>query len=50
MVRVDKADLIQHRAELAMRLRAAQAEGMRRNRGRDRWTLDEPDGWFGLPV
>lgn len=50
VVRVDKVDLIQHRTELAARLGAAQAEGLSRNRGRDRWTLDEPEGWFGLPA
>ncbi len=50
VVRVDKADLIQHRTELAGRLRAARAEGMDRDRGRDGWTVDEPEGWYGLPA
>lgn len=50
VVRVDKADLIQHRTELAARLRAAHIEGLTRDRGRDGWTLDQPEGWYGLPA
>lgn len=50
VVRVDKADLTQHGTELAARLRAAHTEGLTRDRGRDGWTLDEPEGWFGLPA
>jgi hypothetical protein len=50
VVRVDKADLIEHRTELASRLRAAHTEGTARDRRRDAWTLDEPEGWYGLPA
>lgn len=50
VVRVDKADLTQHGAELAGRLRAGHAAGLDRDRRRDGWTLDEPEGWYGLPA
>ena len=50
VVRVDKADVTQHRTALAARLRAAQADGLGRDRSRDRWTLEEPAHWIGLPA
>jgi hypothetical protein len=50
VVRVDKADVAQHRRALADRLRAAQADGLGRDRSRDRWTLEEPAHWIGLPA
>ncbi|HEY5783863.1 MAG TPA: hypothetical protein VIT65_03715 [Microlunatus sp.] len=50
VVRADKSDLVQHRRALADRLRAARADGLARDRSRDRWTLDEPEHWFGLPA
>ena len=50
VVRVEKADLTSYRSRLAVRLVAARADGLRRERSRDRWTVDEPDGWFGLPA
>ena len=50
VVRADKSDLVQHRRALADRLRAAQADGLARDSSRDRWTLDGPEHWFGLPA
>ncbi len=50
VVRVDKADLTRYRGRLALRLGSARADGLHRDRTRDRWTLDEPAGWFGQPV
>lgn len=50
LVRVEKADLTTYRNRLAARLAAARADGLHRDRSRDRWTLDEPEGWFGLPA
>ena len=50
VVRADKTDLVRHRRALVDRLRAAQADGLSRDRSRDRWTLDEPEHWFGLPA
>ena len=50
VVRVEKADLTTYRSRLAERLAAARADGLQRDRSRDRWTLDEPEGWFGLPA
>lgn len=50
VVRVEKADLIGHRARLAERLLAARECGLRRDRTRDRWTVDEPEHWIGLPA
>ncbi|HYI57752.1 MAG TPA: hypothetical protein VEX66_06255 [Microlunatus sp.] len=50
VVRADKTDLVQHRRALADRLRSAQADGRARDRSRDRWTLDEPEHWCGLPA
>jgi hypothetical protein len=50
VVRVEKSDLTKHRVRLAERIRSARADGLRRDRSRDRWTLDEPDDWFGLPA
>jgi hypothetical protein len=40
----------QHRRALADRLRAAQADGLGRDQSRDRWTLEEPAHWTGLPA
>jgi hypothetical protein len=50
VVRVAKADLTRYRDRLALRLTAAHAEGLGRDRARDRWTLEEPAGWFGQPA
>jgi hypothetical protein len=50
VVRADKSDLTRHRDRLAERLGAARAEGLRRDRRRDRWTIAEPPGWLGLPA
>ena len=50
VVRVDKADLVQHRMAMVDRLRAAQVDGLSRDRSRDRWTLEEPAHWVGLPA
>lgn len=50
VVRVEKADLTRFRGQLAERILAAYADGLRRDGSRDRWTLDEPPGWFGLPA
>lgn len=50
VVRVEKADLTCYRSRLAGRLEAARADGLRRDRSRDRWTVDEPAGWFGQPA
>lgn len=50
VVRVAKADLTHFRDRLALRLTSARAEGLGRDRTRDRWTLDEPEGWFGQPA
>ncbi|HYI58777.1 MAG TPA: hypothetical protein VEX66_11450 [Microlunatus sp.] len=50
VVRVEKDDLTRFRPRLAERLRAAREDGMRRDRTRDRWTLDEPEWWVGLPA
>ncbi|MFP5282823.1 MAG: hypothetical protein ACLGIF_05165 [Actinomycetes bacterium] len=45
VARVDSLDLQHHRPELARRLRSRRAQGMRRDRTQDRWTLTEPDWW-----
>lgn len=50
VVRVEKADLTTHRDRLASRLRSARSDGLRRDRSRDRWTIDEPEHWIGLPA
>ena len=50
VVRVEKADLTTHRSRLAERLVRARADGLRRDRFRDRWTLEEPANWIGLPA
>ena len=50
VVRVAKADLTSYRDRLALRLSAARVDGLRRDRTRDRWTVDEPEGWFGQPA
>jgi hypothetical protein len=50
VVRVEKADLTTYRSRLAGRLHAARADGLSRVRSRDRWTVDEPEGWFGQPA
>lgn len=50
VVRVEKADLTTYRSRLAGRLDAGRADGLRRERSRDRWTVDEPEGWFGQPA
>lgn len=50
VVRAEKRDLTAHRTKLAQRILSARQDGLRRDRTRDRWTLDEPDDWFGLPA
>lgn len=50
VVRADKVDLTRYRAKLASRLLAARDDGLRRDRSRDRWTLQEPPGWWGMPA
>lgn len=50
VVRADKADLTHHRSGLTERLRTAYADGVSRDRSRDRWTLTEPTTWYGLPA
>ena len=50
VVRVEKADLTRFRDRLGERLRSAHEDGSRRDRTRDRWTVEEPAGWFGLPA
>lgn len=50
VVRVDKVDLTSMRDRLRRRLLSARADGLRRDRARDRWTLAEPVGWYGLPA
>jgi len=50
VVRAEKSDLTMHRVRLAERIRSAHADGLSRDRGRDRWTLDDPDDWLGLPA
>jgi hypothetical protein len=50
VVRVEKSDLTSYRSRLADRLDAARVDGLRRVRSRDRWTVREPEGWFGQPA
>lgn len=50
VVRVEKSDLTTHRVKLAQRIVGAHQDGMARDRTRDRWTLEEPDDWYGLPA
>ena len=50
VVRAEKSDLTQHAARLGERILSARADGLRRDRSRDHWTLDEPDSWFGVPA
>jgi len=50
VVRVEKADLTGPSSRLRQRLAAARADGLARDRSRDRWTLDEPEHWVGLPA
>lgn len=50
VVRAEMRDLTRHRGRLADRIRSAYADGLQRDRARDRWTLDEPDDWYGLPA
>ncbi len=50
LVRADKLDISRYRSELRDRIAAARADGLRRDRSRDRWTIVEPPGWIGLPA
>lgn len=50
VVRADKGDLTRYRARLRDRLRSARADGLRRDRSRDGWTLDQPERWYGMPA
>ncbi|MDN5762950.1 MAG: hypothetical protein L0H41_11605 [Microlunatus sp.] len=49
-VRVDKTDLTRYQQKLRERLVSARDDGSHRNRRRDRWTIEEPQGWLGLPA
>lgn len=48
VVRADKVDLSRERSQLKRRIRSARADGLRRERARDRWTLEPPRGWMGI--
>ncbi len=50
VTRADKRDLTRHRNQLRDRLLAARADGLVRDRSRDRWTLVQPDHWYGMPA
>lgn len=50
VVRAEKADLTSYRSALVERLRQARADGMERDRTRDRWTIEEAEHWMGLPA
>lgn len=49
VVRADKGDLTRYRRRLGARITAARADGLRRDRRHDRWTIQPPDGWVGHP-
>jgi hypothetical protein len=40
----------QERRRLRQRLPVARADGLRRDRMRDRWTIQAPPTWLGLPA
>jgi hypothetical protein len=48
--RAVKKDLTHYRRRLLGRIAAARADGLGRHRSRDRWTLEPPEGWLGLPA
>jgi hypothetical protein len=50
VVRADHQDLTRHRPRLAERLTSARSDGLSRDRRRDRWTLEPPAGWCGMPA
>ena len=50
VVRAEKSDLTSYRRQLVERIASARADGLRRDRSRDRWTLDEPSDWYGYPA
>ena len=50
VVRVEKDDLTRYQRKLAERINAAHQDGLRRDRTRDRWTTDQPQGRLGLPA
>ena len=50
VVRAEKSDLTRYRGQLVERIAGARADGLRRDRGRDRWTLNEPSDWYGYPA
>ena len=50
VVRAEKDDLVKYRQRLVERITTARADGISRDRRRDRWTLDEPDNWYGYPA
>lgn len=50
VVRADHQDMMRHRCRLAERLTSARSDGLSRNRRRDRWTLEPPAGWLGMPA
>ena len=47
VVRAEKSDLTVHRRQLIERIANARADGLARDRGRDRWTIEEPGDWGG---
>lgn len=50
VTRADKGDLTRYRTRLRSRLLAARADGLRRDRARDGWTLVQPEHWYGMPA
>ena len=50
VVRAEKDDLTRYQRKLAERLMAAREDGLRRDRSRDRWTIEEPEDWLSLPA
>jgi len=50
VTRADSGDLRRYRSRLRARLVAARADGLVRDPRRDRWTLQAPPGWLGLPA
>lgn len=50
LVRADKSDISEYRSQLLGRITEARADGLHRDRSRDRWTVVEPPGWIGLPA
>lgn len=47
VVRAEKSDLTRHRSQLIDRIAQARADGLARDRTRDRWTIEQPSNWYG---